>query len=660
MLSSQSEPVNIKPIIDWALKYNYLTGNYDYDMQLLKNAEEIALINSDELLLGKIYYSIATINQSYNIYDITTENYVKAIYKFKEQENHQWYINSLKSISEFYELVLNYDSTMKYSNILNDFYSNNYKDSVYISQALIAKAYLIVNDTVSVQKYLDNIIQAENNCNDTLLKSDMLIYLADLYRAKKLYSKAIKSYNKAIEYLPGNKIGFVYYKLASLYIDLLDTVNAIHCYNEIIDKCTNQKRIFFKAYNALLKLNKQPDKDYPEVKKIVNSYIADSIGKIKEMFALYDKLNVEEQLMEYNKLQSYIKNVERNTNYNLQIVRQVLIYGTISVLLLILLMFLIFLNRRELLKRKKTKISEAVTYSNFLRNLIKEKQLLTKNNSITISRLVADKNKIQNHCKVQSVNLTKITNLLDIIKYKNEQINLRNKNLLHDNFVFTVPYSKKKEAFYKIWKSNRYLYQIILYASDLKFYEILAGSYINNVLYQSIIEEQDTVKIKEKLLNHFCKDSVFQDKISLLVCKIDRENKQVEYSLSLYSTFVISDKNILQVNHDIKTSFIEIEKTKYYDKKVYLLKNNDSASNSVKIRPEDRMFFIGNIDEPTLIRQNNVNKKYYSIFISMIAEYCQLQNNKDKSNLLEKMELHISSENCEYISDNYLVFGFSI
>ena len=369
----------------------YVQGNYQGALknyvealklnEKLGNKQEIASICAN---IGSIYYSQGNYPQA-------LENYLRALRLNEAAGNTHGICNAYVNIGVVHEAETNYSEALRYYNLaLKEYEKSGDKDGIANVCGNMGNVYQELGN-------FDEALEAEQKslelCRQLGYNVGMgiaYVNIGDAYEAKKDYSRAFDSYTHALKILEGAKhkrgMGYSYEGLGSVSIKLKKYQPAKAYLDSAltVSKQIGAKEVSKGAYNYLTKLDSATG-DYKAALKDYKEFIA--YGDSMKNEENTKKLVSEQMQYEFDKKQAEEKAIQDKKDADTAAAnkRQQIITGSVSIGLLLVLIFSgLLLNRfritrkqkmiieeqKELVEQKNKEVVDSITYAKRLQDAI--------------------------------------------------------------------------------------------------------------------------------------------------------------------------------------------------------------------------------------------------------------------------------------------------
>jgi len=467
-------------------------GEYVTAIEYHEKAFERAKFINDFLLLSETYNYMGNVAYA-------QKKYSKAIEYYKESLQYSEKLKSkTQSLNNLYKLGLIYETLDN----LNDAY-RCYKRSLLIEEELKNKEGMFYSlmGIASVSMKKENFYQAYvlyNKAKDiakelNILSYQSLVYskLGDLAKAQKKYVEALNNYMIALKIADSLE----YYK------DKRD------CYYNLA--YTNEKLQYYKeAYNNLYRFVEINDTLY-------NAEVNEQIARMQMRFDIKAK----EKEIEFFKQKEEQRTKERNF----------MIVGSIFLLIILVLLFLLYKNRQKHAQKLKAQYNE-----------IKEKQ-------DELNTAIEQLNQLNYELKKSNDEITDSLLYASTLQQMLLPFEQQFKQYFHESFVFNQPKHLVSGDFAWIYETNHYYYFAVADCTGHglagALVSIKASSLLNNYIFThhqastgeilSWLNENWNPKHHRKTTNEQ------EDSLEISLCRLNKQNLEMQYSTTNHKIVIV-------------------------------------------------------------------------------------------------------------------------
>ncbi len=653
-------------------KYNYFTSNYDKAIEYYKKSIELNKILENKTRISACFNNIGIIFNNKGDYERAIEFYKKSLNIDKEIGDEKGVSMSFNNIGLIYWRHSNYKKALKYYQKSLKI-REKLKDKNGISRCL-NNIGLIYNSQKNHEKALEcfeKSLKMKDKINDKDGYALCLNNIALIYQTQKKYKKALEYYKKSLKIneeinnkkgiaMCFNNIALSYYDkeeneksmeyhYKSLRIkEKLDDKNGISTSYFNIGVIYCDKNNYKKSLNFILKsLKISKELGHLDEQRKIHRYLANIYSKIKnykkafenyKVFknlndSIFNEKNVKEMTgLEYKYKHEKEKEIikieqeKKNTIYSKEIkhqktVRNFFIIGMILTIIMVLLIFYSFLEKRKanrILFEQKKKITEMNTELNqtneelntTLETIKEQKEKITENNeelnqmneelNTTLETINEQKEKIEESNYELNATLLTVNKQKEKIEESHKQIRnsinyasriqnaiMPNLDLFEDNFLDYFIMFKPRDVvsgdFYWAKKINEFF---IFVAADCTghgvpgaFVSMLGISLLNEiVMKEKIIKPNEVLDLlRDEIKNSFKtkgKKIGTKDGMDLAMCVINTKTNELQFSGANNPLYLIRNKELIEFKGD-KQPIGAYRKEKKFTNQIIKFKKND-------------------------------------------------------------------------------------
>ena len=590
--------------------YNILKGNYSAAMDNFQQSLKIATKINNKAQVSKAYNNIGLVYSFYEDHKKELEYYKKALIIDKQLKNKQGISICYSNIGLTYITLGDYQNSLKYLNMALKI-SEELEDKPGISRINnnIGSVYSIKKNYKKAFSFLNKSIEISSKIGTKSTEAESYKDIGHIFLKQNNYKKA-----------------YLYSKKAYLIAKDFEEAELLKESAEILAKSSSKLGLFKEAYKYQVIYKTMNDSLY-------NDENQKKIASIEYQYKYEQEKNI---LRAEQQKKDLILAAEKKHQ---KTIKNSFIFGFISMLLLSIILYINFLQKRtanKVLSLKKKEIEE----TNF--------ELIQTNDKLNSSLKTVNTQKEEierNHKSIQdSINYASRIQqaLLPAEKFFSENFN--------SHFMLYKPKDIVSGDFYYFKKIKNH---IIVAAADCTghgvpgaFVSMLGIAFLNEIVRKKEIKSAS--QILEELRNEVkitLKDNKSKDGMDIALCVINTENNTLQFSGANNPLYIFRNKKLIEIKGTINPIGT------YYKNEI------DFKNNKIKLIKGDTIYmfsdgypdqFGGEKDKKFML------KRFQSLLMSVQDETL----NQQKEKLDNAIENWKGEENNQ--TDDILVLGIEI